>query len=111
LWVNEARILAFARGGAERADKYAQAWGKPRVQGLEPVWTADVKESKAVALATNALVVAAKDRVLALDLTRGRELWTRPLPVPPVNWGLAVEREGSVFVVLEDGRVLCFGDR
>lgn len=38
-----------------------------------------------------------------------RELWAVVLPDTPVRWGMAVDRQGRVIVVLKDGRVLCYG--
>jgi len=38
-----------------------------------------------------------------------RQLWAQRLPAVPVRWGIAVDRQGRVIVVLKDGRVLCFG--
>jgi hypothetical protein len=44
-----------------------------------------------------------------LNIKDGKVLWSQPLPVPAVTWGLAVDCEGRVIVTLENGQVLCFG--
>jgi outer membrane protein assembly factor BamB len=83
-------------------------WGafKP---GRKPVWKHDAHDGRAVALAENAVVMATKSEITALDLNDGSVRWTRPLPAGPVPWGLAVDREGRAIVTLEDGQILCFG--
>jgi len=55
------------------------------------------------------VVVARGKQVVALSLADGGVLWSQPLPAPPVEWGVAVDRDGRVVVTLEDGQVLCFG--
>ena len=55
------------------------------------------------------MIVAKAAELVAFDLEDGKELWTQPLPAPPVPWGLAVNRDGRVIVTLESGKVLCFG--
>ena len=39
----------------------------------------------------------------------GQVLWEQPLPAEPVRWGVAVDAQGRIVVVLVDGRVLCLG--
>lgn len=51
---------------------------------------------------------AATNLVRALDLRTGRLLWQHELPSEPVDWGVAIDRDGRVLVSLRDGRVLCF---
>ncbi len=83
-------------------------WGKFAV-GAKPLWEYAADASAAVALGTNAVVVARPSELIAVDLTDGKPLWTQPLPAAPVPWGLAVDHEGRIVVVLEDGRVFCYG--
>jgi len=75
----------------------------------KPLWSYDCKDSVAVAVCRNAVVVAKKSEVTALKLDDGRILWSVPVPSAPVPWGLAVDRNGRTIVTLEDGQVLCFG--
>lgn len=44
----------------------------------------------------------------ALDRQTGLEVWTQPLPVQPVTDGLAIDRDGRVYVNMRDGSVGCF---
>jgi len=55
--------------------------------------------------------VACKSEIVALDLQDGKVLWSEGVPVAPVPWGLAIDRDGRAVVTLEDGQVLCFGRR
>ncbi len=57
----------------------------------------------------NAVVVADVSKVIAIDLNRGKQLWSQRLPSAPVPWGMAVDRNGRVILSLVDGRVLCIG--
>jgi outer membrane protein assembly factor BamB len=77
--------------------------------GDKPLWGYDCKDSVALAVCGNAVVVAGKSEVAALNIKDGKVLWSQPLPVPAVTWGLAVDCEGRVIVTLENGQVLCFG--
>jgi outer membrane protein assembly factor BamB len=87
----------------------APLWQKPAV----------APNLQAIAVARNAAVVAwsqpggagkpATGRIEALDIKTGQQLWQQPLPAKPVDWGVAIDRDGCVLVALGDGRVLCFG--
>ena len=77
----------------------------------EPQWEFGCKDSVAFAACGNAVVVASASEIAALNLEKGSRLWSETLPACPVPWGLAVDRDGRVVVVLEDGKVLCFGQR
>jgi len=83
-------------------------WGRLGIKD-KPVWVYDCKDSEALAVCSNAVIVAGKTQVAALNLADGSVLWSQPLPGPAVTWGLAVDRDGLVIVTLEDGQVLCFG--
>ena len=52
---------------------------------------------------------APKPVLLALDIETGKTLWSKQLPVPAENWGLAIDRDGRLIVTLTDGRVVCYG--
>lgn len=75
----------------------------------KPLWNYDCKDSVAMAVCNNAVVVAGKSEIVALDIKDGNALWSENLPSAAVSWGLAVDRDGRVIVTLEDGQVLCFG--
>jgi outer membrane protein assembly factor BamB len=75
----------------------------------KPLWGYDCKESLALAVCSNAVVVAKKSEIVALNIKDGSILWSQPVPSVPVPWGLTVDRDGRIVVALEDGQVLCFG--
>jgi len=75
----------------------------------KPLWDYDCKDSVAFAVCSNAVVVACKSEIVALDLQDGKTLWSQAVPAAPVPWGLAVDCDGRVVVTLEDGQVLCLG--
>jgi outer membrane protein assembly factor BamB len=75
----------------------------------KPLWSFDCKESVALAVCRNAVVIANRTEIVALSLKDGGILWSQPVQSPPVLWGLAVDRNGNVVVSLENGQVLCFG--
>ena len=84
-----------------------QGWGQLKLPG-SPLWQQDCPGSVAVAVARNAVVMADRSSVWAIDLTTGTELWRHGLPASPVPWGLAVSRTGQVILTLVDGQVVCF---
>jgi outer membrane protein assembly factor BamB len=84
----------------------------------KPSWSfTGVEQSKAMAVGTNAVVVAGKpvpsaqattDSVLtALSLEDGSTLWSQSLPAAPAWWGLATDRDGRIVATLQDGSVIC----
>jgi outer membrane protein assembly factor BamB len=75
----------------------------------KPLWSHECKASLAVAVCSNAVVIAEESKLVALKIEDGSVLWSHPLPAAPVEWGLAVDSEGRAMVSLEDGRVVCFG--
>ncbi|MFC1509397.1 PQQ-binding-like beta-propeller repeat protein [Candidatus Omnitrophota bacterium] len=83
-------------------------WGKLNITE-EPIWRRDCDGSIAVAVCKNAVVVVREHEVAAVNIKDGKTIWRRPIPVEPVPWGLAVDRDGRVIVSLKDGRVVCFG--
>jgi len=108
-WVNNSKIMCFARVEADRNKRFLEGWGKPNIPGLKPLWENNCTDSVALAVCKNAVVVAMPSEIVALNLRDGKMLWTQPLPSSPVPWGLAVDRDGRVIVTLEDGYVICFG--
>jgi outer membrane protein assembly factor BamB len=116
---NGKAVVAKALGRRRRAVLLLPAGADPFTPSA-PLWRKELfVKNLAMAAAANAAVVLGLERVpygqparaavAALDLSDGRRLWRRPLPVPPVPWGLAVDRDGNVLVSLRDGRVLCLG--
>ncbi|MGE3808181.1 MAG: PQQ-binding-like beta-propeller repeat protein, partial [Gemmataceae bacterium] len=88
------------------------------------IWKAKpFSDVSAIAVGKNALVVAGVERVeqgedvkssaslLAMNLADGKVLWKQPLPAAAVNFGVAFDRDGRIFVSLRDGRVVCFGGK
>ncbi len=110
-WVNNARVAGYRRVEEQRTERFLAGWGKPRVAGLEPVWEIESKESTAVALGRNAVVVARASELAAYSIQDGKTLWSQTLPGVPVPWGLALDRAGRIVVSLEGGQIVCFGGR
>jgi outer membrane protein assembly factor BamB len=77
----------------------------------KPLWSYDCRASLAVAVCSNAVVVAEELKIVAVNIEDGSLLWSHPLPAAPVEWGLAIDSEGRAMVSLKDGRVVCFGVR
>jgi len=47
--------------------------------------------------------------VVMLDPKNGEVIWRADLPSRPLTGGLLVDRDGQIVVVLENGKVVCFG--
>ncbi|MHC4087791.1 MAG: outer membrane protein assembly factor BamB family protein [Planctomycetota bacterium] len=120
-WVsNQNNKKVFCFGGINRqllrqrmanpGNRFNIDWKKLGIKE-KPLWSFDCKESVALAVCQNAVVVANRKEIVALDLKDGEVLWSQPVSSPPVPWGLAVDRNGNVIVSLENGQVLCFGSR
>jgi len=43
-----------------------------------------------------------------VNIKDGSELWSHPLPSLPVKGGTAIDRDGRIYVTLENGQLLCF---
>jgi len=95
---------------AEPPNRFNVDWKRLGISD-KPLWSYDCKDSVAVAVCSNAVVVANKSEIVAMNLKDGRILWSEALPSAPVNWGLAVDRDGHIIATLEDGQILCFGQR
>ena len=74
----------------------------------EPLWSHQCSQSVAIAVCSNAVLVAEKSKIVALNLKNGSVLWSHKLPSPAVSWGLAIDSNGRVVVTLENGTVQCF---
>lgn len=103
------KITCYPRTEDQRAQRLLSGWGKPQIRGLKAVWEADVRDSTAVALCQNALLVTRGSDLIAFNLQDGRQMWAHMLPGTAVPWGLAVDRAGRAIVVLQGGQVVCYG--
>jgi len=121
VWVssqNSKKVLCFdnidrellRRKMAEPGNRFNVDWKRFGVRD-KPLWSYDCKDSVAFAVCSNAVVVANKSEIVAMNLNDGSVLWSEAVPSAPVNWGLAVDRDGRTVVTLEDGQILCFGQR
>lgn len=119
-WVssqNNKRVLCFegvdrealSRSMAKPANQFLVDWAKLGVRD-KPLWSHDCKTSAAVAVCANAVVIAEESKIVAVSIDDGGVLWSHPLPAAPVEWGLAIDKEGRAIVTLTDGRLLCFGE-
>ena len=108
-WVNNTRLVGYPRVEEKRTERFLASWGKPRVAGVEPIWEIESKDSTAVALGRNAIVVARPSELGAFGLQDGKALWNQTLPGTTVPWGLALDRAGRVFASLEGGQIVCYG--
>ena len=55
-----------------------------------------------------ACIKGARGSLATLAIKTGKVLWKHSLPVGPVRWVVAIDRNGRVLVSLRDGRVICF---
>ena len=121
VWVssqNNKKILCFehidrellSNKMAEPPNRFNVDWKRLGISD-KPLWSYDCKDSVALAVCSNAVVVAKKSEIVALNLKDGGVLWSESVPSAPVDWGLAVDRDGRTVVTLEDGQILCFGQR
>ena len=94
---------------AQPGNRFNLDWNRFGISD-KPLWGYNCKDSIALAACSNAVVVAKKSEIVALNLKDGSVLWSEDVPSTPVNWGLAVDRDGRVIVTLENGQILCFGE-
>jgi outer membrane protein assembly factor BamB len=119
VWLDNRKLLCYAPLDTDVLSRcvtdekiarhVTQAWGQFRVEA-QPRWVRDVPDSKAIAVAPNAVVVADDAHVTAFGVADGNLLWRQELPAAPVPWGMAVSRNGRVLLTLVDGRVVCLGE-
>jgi len=110
-WINNQKVICFPSIDRQILNNYVtgkqRSWRKLEVPD-EPLWEYNCEGSVAMALCQNAVVVARKSEITALNLQNGEALWSKSLPSAPVSFGLAVDRDGRIAVALQDGRLLCF---
>lgn len=88
------------------------------------LWSTKVfDENTGIALGSNAVLVMGENQnprkpdapstfgLAALKIESGEALWKVDLPARPIYWGLAIDRSGRIVVALEDGRILCLGEK
>jgi outer membrane protein assembly factor BamB len=100
--------MSLSKSMANPANRFNVDWRRLGIKDL-PLWSCDCKDSVALAVCSNAVVIANRSEIVALDLRDGQVLWSHPLASAPVTWGLAIDRDGRAIVSLRDGKVLCFG--
>lgn len=83
-------------------------WGTFKLP-QDPLWQFACPDSQAIAVTKNTVLIAGDDYLTGLDISRGKQFWSQPLPMAPVPWGIAVDRSGRVIVTLKDGQVMCYG--
>ncbi|MBF0431114.1 MAG: PQQ-binding-like beta-propeller repeat protein [Fibrobacteria bacterium] len=62
-----------------------------------------------LAVASNAVVVHEDFQLHSLNLASGATKFKTTLSAKPEKWGLAIDRDGRMFISLEDGRLICYG--
>lgn len=121
VWVssqNNKKVLCFdnidrellRKKMAEPGNRFNIDWKRIGIND-KPLWSYDCKDCVALAVCGNAVVIANKSEIVALNLKDGGVMWSEAVPSAPVSWGLAVDRDGRVVVSLEDGQILCFGQK
>lgn len=118
-WVNKKKVLCYAPIDKDsltqlvtkrtyKNDLHILPQWETFKLSQDPLWQFVCTNSAAVAVTMNAVLIAGDDYLTGLDLRRGKQLWSQPLPMAPVPWGIAVDRSGRVIVTLKDGQVMCF---
>jgi len=118
IWVNNRKIICYDNidkklineNMAQQKDAGIRnpILGRLQIPG-KPLWEYPCDGSVAIAVCKNGVVVAEKSSLVVLNLQNGKMEWSQPLDSSPVPWGLAVSRDGKIFLSLEDGSIQCFG--
>jgi outer membrane protein assembly factor BamB len=69
------------------------------------LWTVDCDKSHSLILAGDTLIAGGKNRVAAIELSEGREIWSAP--VEGTAYGLSLAN-GRLFVSTDQGAIHCF---
>ena len=93
---------------AQPGNRFNLDWNRIGIKDT-PLWNYNCKDSLAMAVCSNTVMVAEKSKIVALNIKDGSVFWSENVALAPVSWGLAVDRDGRVIVTLEDGQILCFG--
>ena len=118
IWVNNRKIICYDKidkkllnenmSRQEYAGIRIPIWGRLQIPG-EPLWEYPCDGSVAIAVGKNAVVLAEKSNLVVLNLQNGKMEWSQQLESSPVPWGLALSRDGKIFITLENGSIKCFG--
>ena len=86
--------------------------GFPVYGGPQTQWKPMVVLAKNAKLRLNPIKQESRTvwQLVAERLSDGAALWTFPLPAEPVRWGIAVDAQGNVVLVLRDGKVMQLGE-
>ena len=118
IWVNNHKIVCYDKIDRKLLNKnvsqqeYAgiriPLWASLNIPN-DPLWEYACDGSVALAVCNNAVVIAEKSELVVLNIQTGKMEWSQPLVNSPVPWGLAVSRDGKIFLSLENGSIRCFG--
>jgi hypothetical protein len=118
-WHGNLMLLPALAPGARRPPKPISRWGvqrRPRPK-VQPVWQHPPgRRFNSFIVASDVLLAAghtgrdAADTsfLAAINLKDGSDLWLHNLPGPVVKAGTAANRQGQIFVSLENGQILAF---
>ena len=113
-WTYHQNLLCLA-DGPELNEKLLKSWGKDTIADTKPIWsvnkTISTERSYAIAVCRNAVVLAQKSRLLAIDINDGSVLWSQPLAAAPLPWAMAIDSQGRIIIILENSQILCFGKK
>ena len=114
VWYNASEVEAALSAGS-----IATAVRRGQLQPHAMAQQFGNSQAVAVALTANAVVAVTSKSVPgtrwplwdinAYDVQTGALIWKQALPDAAMPGGLSVDRAGRVLVVLEDGRLICFG--
>jgi hypothetical protein len=69
------------------------------------LWAGKTKDVCGLAVGTDGLIALHQDSIEGISKDN-QSMWTIPLPVPPVRWGIALTGKKCV-VTLSDGHIVC----
>ncbi|MFT5526776.1 MAG: outer membrane protein assembly factor BamB, partial [Pirellulaceae bacterium] len=104
--------------GAPKEYQEASRWVRRRGgTALKSIWT-DAKNRRftGVLIADDTLIATGhpdgnpeETFIVAIDIKTGVDMWLHKIPAGVVKGGTAVDRDGNIYLSLEDGRLICFG--
>ena len=121
-WQSNLMLLPALAPGGRRPAKPLSRWGLQGRRGepLETVWRQPAQRRYNSFIVGPQLLLAAGHAgddahdtsfLAALRLDTGADAWQEKLPGPPVKGGAAIDRQGRIFVSLENGKILAFAAR